>query len=199
MEPVDMNRDEPLDLARQRQALSALMDGDAGDADLAVQAWRVDARARADWHTYHVIGETLRSDDVRCSAQRDAAFLAGLRTRLAREPVVLAPTAASVRPARSLKAWARPMAVAAGFAAVAAVLVVTRLSGTDSGVADRSAVLASQGMALPALAAASEAEGELVRSPELDRYLAAHRQYSLSALAAPGGLVRNAAVTVPGR
>jgi hypothetical protein len=40
----------------------------------------------------------------------------------------------------------------------------------------------------------------LLRSAELDRYLAAHRQYApMSTLAAPGGIVRSAAVAAPGR
>ena len=43
-------------------------------------------------------------------------------------------------------------------------------------------------------------ERVLIRDAELDRYLAAHKQYSgTSALAVPGGAVRNAAATAPGR
>lgn len=195
-----MNHEEPTYLARQRQAMSGLMDGDATESEMALQAWRADARARADWHAYHLIGESMRSDDVRCAPGHDAAFLGQLRERLAREPVVLAPATVPARRARSLNAWVRPMAVAAGFAAVAGVLVVTRVGSSAGGAEDRAATLASQAMALPASAVAPNADGALIRSAELDRYLAAHRQYSgTSALAAPGGLVRNAAATVPGR
>jgi hypothetical protein len=43
-------------------------------------------------------------------------------------------------------------------------------------------------------------DGTLIRSAELDRYLAAHRQYgNNAALAVPGGLLRSAAVAVPER
>jgi sigma-E factor negative regulatory protein RseA len=76
------------------------------------------------------------------------------------------------------------------------MLVMTRVAAPGAG-AEARPTLASQDAAS---AAASAAEGTLIRSAELDRYLAAHRQYSgTSALAAPGGLVRNAAATVPGR
>lgn len=188
-----MNHEEPTDVARQRQALSGLMDGDPGDTEQALQAWRGDVRGRADWHTYHLIGELMRSDDVHVDPERDAGFLAGVRERLDQEPVVLAPAA----PGRPWNAWLRPAAVAAGFCVVAGVLVMTRVSAPGGGAEDRPATLASQG---PAAAASSSAEGTLIRSAELDRYLSAHRQYSgTSALAAPGGLVRNAAATVPGR
>ena len=199
-----MNPDEPSDSRPHRMALSALMDGDDSQAAHALQAWRDDGDARADWHAFHLIGELMRSDDVRCAPRHDAEFLAGLRERLAFEPVVLVPAAPAVdSPARSAnlrRAWARPMAIAAGFAAVAGVLVVTRVGAPDGVAPERSAPLAQQGAASSTSTVASSAEGGLIRSAELDRYLAAHRSYgSSSALAAPGGMVRNAAATAPGR
>ena len=40
----------------------------------------------------------------------------------------------------------------------------------------------------------------MIRSAELDRYLDAHRQYANGAMqVVPGGAVRNAAATAPGR
>lgn len=188
-----MNRDDSSDRDVQRQALSALLDGESAAADGACRAWRDDASARADWHVYHLIGEVMRSDDVHCSVPRDAQFLARLRERMAAEPVLLAPAAAPL-PQRARRAWAAPMAVAAGFAAVAGVLVVTRVAAPDAAAPERSAQIAT-----PTLAA-SAAEGQLIRSAELDRYLAAHKQYSSSsALALPGGAVRSAATAAPGR
>jgi len=159
----------------------------------------------------------MRSDDVRCAPHCDAQFLGRLRERLAAEPVILAPTAPlRLRPWR--RGWAAPMAVAAGFVAVAGVLVVTRVAAPDAAMQDRSALLANP-MAAPAAPAAivlravsgaplaSSAsgvpviEGALIRNAELDRYLAAHKQYSnTSALAVPGGgMVRNTAAVAPGR
>jgi sigma-E factor negative regulatory protein RseA len=207
-----MNVDDTSDRARQRQALSALADGEPGLADHACSAWRDDPRARADWHAYHLIGELMRSDDVRLAPQRDAQFLGRLRERLATEPMLLAPPRASVWDAWR-RAWGAPLAVAAGFAAVAGVLVVMRVAAPDAASPDRAAQLAS-GLALPAagaqgvaavpaassMAGALTRDGRLIRNPDLDRYLAAHKQFSdTSALAVPGGMVRNAAVAAPDR
>ena len=197
-----MNTDSESDwLLLRRQAMSALVDGDDTLVDQACRAWRDDAGARADWHAYHLIGEVLRSDDVHCTPQGDAQFLERLRERLTIEPVVLAP--APVLPRASWRrAWIAPAAVAAGFVAVAGVLVVTRVAAPDDRVQDRASLLAGA-MSTPASSAmpvALVASGALIRNAELDRYLAAHKQYSsTSALAMPGGGVRNVAATAPGR
>jgi sigma-E factor negative regulatory protein RseA len=108
------------------------------------------------------------------------------------------------------------MAVAAGFVAVAGVLVVTRVAAPEGAAQDRSALLAGQsaGQAASGLQSAGAGatptplapvslqgvEGRLIRNAELDRYLAAHQQYSnTSAVAVPGGSVRKAAAVSPGR
>lgn len=202
------------DLARCRASLSALMDGDDSAADEACRAWRDDASLRSDWHAYHLIGEVMRSEDAACDAGRDARFLARVRERLASEPVVLAPKQSV---ARTRRRWMAPAAVAAGFVAVAGAMLVTRMSASDGGAA-ASPLLAQRQAApgptlvlapsLPGATAASApnavALGDgrtLLRNAELDRYLAAHRQYaSASPLATPGGVVRSAAVVAaPGR
>lgn len=209
-----MNRNEPNQRRDQQEALSSLMDGEADAADQAFSAWRDDAGARADWHTYHLIGEAMRSDDVRASARHDAAFLGRLRERLATEAVVLAPTSHPLVPrARWRQAWVAPMAVAAGFVAVAGVLVVTRVAAPDGAAPEQSASLvapaatqrppALEGLAVssaPSASAMVGANGQLMRNAELDRYLAAHQQYGNTAvLAVPGGAVRKAATLAPGR
>ncbi len=88
-----------------------------------------------------------------------------------------------------------------------------RVAGPDTAVQDRAAQLAGgpvssaagpQGVAAePAassMAAALARDGRLIRNPDLDRYLAAHKQFSdTSVLAVPGGMVRNAAVAAPDR
>src|SRR6201996_9215738 len=76
-----------------RRILSALADGDATDSEAAraFQAWRDEPDARASWHTYQLIGDVLRSDDLAAEPAADEAFLVALRARLAAEPVVLAP------------------------------------------------------------------------------------------------------------
>jgi sigma-E factor negative regulatory protein RseA len=195
---------------QHRAALSALMDGDDGDgaAAEACRAWRGDASVRADWHAYHLIGDVMRSDEHRADGARDARFLAALRTRLASEPVVLAPTpepvARPLAPARRARRWMAPTAVAAGFMAVAGALMVTRVSAPESAAASLATAAATPAFGVrPVAVAASQAVVEsapMIRSAELDRYLAAHRQYANGAVqVAPGGAVRNAAATAPGR
>ena len=201
----------------QRAALSALMDGDDSATGDACRAWRADAAARADWHAYHLIGDLMRSDEHPADDVRDARFLADVRARLANEPVVLAPTPAVAPPAamasmrpRRARWWMAPTAVAAGFVAVAGVLRVTRVSApegpapslTAGSVAPVAGVrsAAVSGPTAPALPQPGVESAPMIRNAELDRYLAAHRQYANGAAqVAPGGAVRNAAATAPGR
>jgi sigma-E factor negative regulatory protein RseA len=175
-----------------RQTLSALMDGhsDSDQFDGACGLWRSNAQARECWHTYHLIGDVLRSDELAARPARDAAFLSAVRSRLAQEPVPLAP--APIAPAAAVgdaKRWrgrlVAPMAVAAGFVAVAGVLVVTRVGNPD--VAPAVPVAAGNGQ--PDVMVAN---GQLIRDARLDRYLAAHRQISgRVAVHVPGTVVRS--------
>jgi sigma-E factor negative regulatory protein RseA len=200
-----MTRQNPLS-EQQRAALSALMDGDSSAADEACRAWRGDASARADWHAYHLVGDLMRSDEHHADDARDARFLVAVRTRLAAEPVVLAPTPALTPLARARRArrWMAPTAVAAGFVAVAGALMVTRVATPDSVATSLTAATAVPAASVrPVAVAASQAAVEnapMIRNAELDRYLEAHRQYANGAMqVAPGGAVRNAAANAPGR
>lgn len=207
-----------------KQSVSALVDGELDPALVQglCAAWRDDASVRGTWHAYQLIGDVMRSDDLASDARRDEAFLLKLRARLANEPVVLAPQAGPVgaatasghaRPARR-RAWAAPVAVAAGFVAVAGVLVVTRVSAPVGGPA--SMLAAAPGGAAPAVrsvAAASSAlpsepvvsvatlpDQKLIRDVRLDRYLAAHKQFDRgAAVSVPGVMLRNAAAYAPER
>jgi sigma-E factor negative regulatory protein RseA len=190
----------------ERLALSALMDGEAGDAEAerALRHWRDDERARADWHVYHLVGDVLRSNDLARSPAHDEAFVQALRQRLAQAPVMLAPTPVQAQPStrRVRRRWIGSAAVAAGFVAVAGVMVVTRLALPGSEPAG--ALLASQpAVSTPVLRAAnlpaSGGEGVLIRDAQLDRYLEAHRQFGPSAALLPGGIVRSAASVAPQR
>src|SRR5512143_2981266 len=82
------------------ESLSALSDGecDVSAVAWACSAWRDDVGLRSSWHAYQLIGDVLRSEDLAGHPSHDAAFLAAVRERLAREPVVLAPEAASPVP-----------------------------------------------------------------------------------------------------
>lgn len=196
---------------QQRQRLSALMDGELGGEDVArlCRDWRDDGELRVTWHAYHLIGDVMRSADLAHDAAHDEAFLQALRRRLADEPVVMAPaaTVASATPARRHR-WTAPLAVAAGFVAVAGVMVVTRLAapGADApqAVAARPAAPAVAAMRVSAVPAAVPApapgvDGVLIRDAQLDRYLQAHKQYGPSAALVPGGVVRSTANVVPQR
>jgi sigma-E factor negative regulatory protein RseA len=192
----DLPDDDP------RRWLSALADGDAAAATRACSLWRGDAAARQTWHTYHLIGDVMRSDELARAPERDAAFLARLRAKLAAEPVLLAPVA-PVQKTRPRRAWLMPAAAAAGFAVVAGVLVLTRLG--QPGVPGPAAVMAgAPGAGLTAVntaavpAAPARRDGGFIRDPRLDEYLRAHQSAGGGvAAAAPGGALRRVDVTVP--
>ena len=194
-----LNRSEFSD-ARRRQ-LSSLMDGDLpdGEAARACILWRQDMATRQDWYAYHLIGDVLRSDELAAPPARDEGFLRALRLRLADEPVPFAPAAlpaalaaplpqvangaAVATPAHQAAGRGRvwllaPVAVAAGFMAVARVMVVTRMVAPHPA----GTLLAAAGSASTATPAAASAA--LVRDAQLDRYLSAHR--SLANGAMPG-------------
>lgn len=190
-----------------RAELSALMDGDDAALQVVCRAWRDDPEVRRDWHTYHLIGDVMRSDELAQRPSHDAAFLAALRTRLASEPVVLAPEPQPA-PARR-HVWLMPAAVAAGFVLVAGVLVVTRVG--LPGALPQGAVLASASMPAaggvtlvdaagrPAQALQVEGGAAVMRDPRLDEYLRAHQAARGGvAVAAPGGSLRRVdIITMP--
>ena len=182
---------------RARERLSAMLDGDADAAalDAVLGAWRREPQTRERWHTYTLIGDVLRSEDLAQPADHDAAFLARLRDRLAQEPAILAPLPAVAAPAvvptqlarRAWRRWSAPVAMAAGVFAVVGVAVMMRGSetGPEAGLMaaapGRPAVQAvSVGGDRPA-APVLATDGVLVRDPQLDRYLEAHRQRSRQA------------------
>lgn len=178
------------DLQARRQVMSALADGDAASAADGCALWSADPAAREAWYTYHVIGDALRSDDLVAAPAREADFLAALRVRLDAEPTVLAPApmaapAPGTAPART-RGWRIPAAMAAGFVAVAGVLVALR---TQAPTADRGPVLASKITPQPSADRLGDpkwqvVDGKLIRDARLDGYLRAHRG---SQVAMPGG------------
>lgn len=210
------------DRSARLEQLSALADGEVGDtaAAQACAAWRGDAETRASWHAFHLIGDVLRSEDLAANPARDASFLAALRLRLEAEPVVLAPQPLQVPAlpgARALavgngaravrRPWRAASVVAAGFVAVASVVVLMRApaplpAGTTlaQGAAGVQALNASGPMAVSADAQVLVANGKLIRDVRLDRYLAAHKQFAgTSALGVPSGFLRSATVDAADR
>ncbi|MCK6426343.1 MAG: sigma-E factor negative regulatory protein [Burkholderiaceae bacterium] len=219
--------DSELPRGSDEASLSALMDGELDDPQVAAAcaAWRRDARQQARWHAYHLVGDVLRSDELARPPERDEAFLAALRSRLEREPVVLAPTQRSDMPAPPLPLpgvatgtdgsavasvvkwpsspparvrrvrWAAPVGIAAGVMMVAGVVWSLRGEAPSS--------LAAWGPTAPAAstppAGAVDARQALAEA-ELERYLRAHREFQGSAALSPAaGFVRNAAYEVGSR
>ena len=193
--------DDPLPSPHEQRddewaALSSLADGEAtSDAqERCLALWAEQAAARERWRHYQLIGDVLRSRELAREGAHDAAFLAAVRARLAREPVLLRP--AQPAAVRRLRAWAAPLAAAAGVAAVAGVVVMLRAVPTPFDGAQA----AAQGVARPVVASApgkwepsqQPVNGRLIRDARLDRYLAAHRQSGNgTALQMPGGVVRS--------
>jgi sigma-E factor negative regulatory protein RseA len=206
------------------EQVSALLDGELETPAMAqvCAAWRQQPAVRASWHAYHLIGDVLRSDDLASTAERDAAFLHALRGRLAQEPVVLAPAprAAAAVPRSAavsrMRRWRASAAVAAGFVAVAGVLVVTRtpvtpvetIASTAPPNLTSIAPVAQPGVtpvAMPAPAVVADAPpvvvtGKLIRDARLDRYLSAHQQFAgTSALGVPSAFLRSATTDASNR
>lgn len=97
-------------------ALSALADGeaDAAETSALLRAWP-EQGLRDQWHTYQLIGDSLRSAELAHEMGRGQDLLARLRPQLLAEPRIVAPQARAQR-------WLAPAAVAAGFVALAAGL-----------------------------------------------------------------------------
>lgn len=200
-------------LALDLDRLSSLVDGelDADAVALGCRDWCEQPAARAAWHRYHLIGDVMRSEHLSSSPQRDEAFLQAFRVRLASEPVVLAPEpvrhATEVRRPNWRQAWFPSVVVAAGFAAVAGVLVVTRLStpGVEAGTSAIAAAGAASSDLRRAAASVEPApvaaiDQQLVRDARLDRYFEAHRgALTGNSFGVPGGSLRSVDIVLPQR
>ena len=207
--------DLPDDRNRAREQLSSLMDGDC-TRDQVAQAcrhWRQDEDTRAQWHTYHLIGDVLRSEDLAQRSAADAEFLRAVRERLAREPIVLAPSVAAReetpaqvlaevrqvaagggrRPRFHLRRWVAPVGMAAGVALVAGAVLVTRPAGPGGPVvaeASRTEVARTE----PKAPGSQEVVTSAMTDAEFVRYLSAHQQFpGAPALGPAPGFMRSAA------
>lgn len=183
MKPVSTNVSPQMQ--HPHEPLSALADGDPQAVAAACSAWRDDAAARRAWHSYHLIGDVMRSDELAARPGHDAAFLAGVRARLAAEPVVLAPQAVTPA-ARRRQGWLLPAAAAAGVAVVAGVLVVTRV-GAPGAAPDGPVVATAPGASAQQLQTVSIDGQAMLRDPRLEELVRQHH-------ASRGGI----AVPLPG-
>ena len=185
-----------------QELISALADGQLqGEAVVrGVQAAAADARARATWCAYHVVGEVLRTGRP-AGGTAPEAFLARLRERLQREAPVAAPALTLARverqePRPAANDWIWKMA--AGVASVAAVAAVGWNVWGGASQSAQPQLAAAPAVSVPALAEAGNAT--MMRDPRLDQLLAAHRQLAgTTMLQTPSGFLRNATFEAQGR
>jgi sigma-E factor negative regulatory protein RseA len=186
-----------------------LMDGYIQGATFAqdFEAALCDKQAAQVWHTYHVIGDVLRSAELAPKSD-DLAFLERLERRLALElPRPLATESVS----SDAIAVALPSAnapvfrwkVLAGAASFALLGVVGLNLWTVVGSHDEPQMVAQTITAPPAVAtlvADETGDGTMLRDARLDELMAAHRQLGgHSALQVPASFVRNATYEGPTR
>lgn len=183
-----------------QELISALADGQLQGEAFArgVEAVTRDPAAREAWHTYHLIGDVLRSGEL-AAGTLPTAFLSRLQLRLHQEPGLAAPTAPAHAPRLSAPTQPQQAANDASFrwklmaavASVAAMAAVGWIAAGGTAAKPEQAQLAAA-PAGPALSPA--APGVMIRDPRLDEFLAAHRQLAgASALQTPAGFLRNAA------
>lgn len=179
-------------LIEKEALVSALVDGQLRDTEFA-QAMALlenSSEARQNWRAYHVVGDAMRTGqaDVR---PHDAEFLVRLRARLQQETAALAlqeaPDASLQRAPKSsandpMWRWV------VGLASVAMVAVVAWQG--FQGLIAPGPQLAAAPSTNPATVMAAPV---MIRDPQIDALLAAHRQFGgTSALQAPTGFLRNA-------
>lgn len=150
------------------QRLSALLDGelDAGECEALVEHLRHDKDACRSWALLSCVGDAMRSPEV-ASCHSDG-FVARVSAALQGEPTVLAPAAL---PRRAVaRRWLLP---GAGAAVAAAVLIAVGLPSQQASAPEVTVAKAPPGPTTTVVAAPTPV---IDRSPQLERYLAAHRE-----------------------
>jgi sigma-E factor negative regulatory protein RseA len=196
-----------MDRMQTHEMISALADGQLRGEAFAhgVEIAAGDPAALETWHTYHLIGDVLRSGEFTIGMVPEA-FLGRVQSRLQQEPRTGATVAAAmsavipqVRPEQPVAAndasfrWK----VVAGFASLTAMAAIgwTMAMGA-AGKPQESQLAATQ----RATVLAGAGRGVMIRDPKLDEFLAAHRQLGgASALQMPSGFLRSATFDGPAR
>ncbi|APW45780.1 sigma-E factor negative regulatory protein [Rhodoferax antarcticus] len=196
-------------LRERSEQVSALVDGQVrGDEFARTVAYLASTpQAQDTWDTYHLIGAAMRSSGATMRAH-DPAFVARLRSKLAEETIETIAASALLIRAEGKKGikvvaandpwWKRVV----GLASVALVAVLAWQGVALLGSAGRSGDSAAQLAKAPAptplaapstLVVADGTPGLIIRDPQLDALLAAHRQMGgATALQMPSGFMRNA-------
>ena len=160
-----------------------------------------DPVAREAWQAYHLVGDVLRSGELAVGSS-PSAFLERLQQRLQDEPPLaprVAPeVAASPREhGEAANDGSFRWKMVAGFASMAAVgaMAWSLAGGLPNKPASAELAKAPAGSVLTA-----GERGVMIRNPQLDELLAAHRQLGgTSALQMSTGFVRNATFEASGR
>lgn len=195
-----------MDRMQTQEMISALADGQLRGKAFArgVAAAAGDPGALETWHTYHVIGDVLRSGEF-TPGMVPQAFLSRVQSRLLKErgadaaqgdnaPFVVPATRPGDRPAANDASFR--WKVVAGFASLTAMAAIgwTMTAGAP-GKPQESQLATGQ----PATVVAS-GRGAMIRDPKLDEFLAAHRQLGgASALQMPAGFLRSTTFEGPAR
>ena len=178
------------------ESMSALADGELRGEAFAqtMAAFEQDPALLASWHDYHLIGDVLRSPDLRVTSTA-SPFLTRLQSRLAQEAVQpAAPTEVSLPMPVASQAAANDSVfqwkMLAGMASMAAVaMMVWTLAVPTSSTGQQ---LAQSPASTDSVLVASP-QGTIVRDARLEALLAAHKQVGgNSALQMPSGFLRNA-------
>ena len=187
------------------EMISALADGQLRGEAFArgVEAAAGDATAREAWHTYHLIGDVLRSGEY-VAGTVPSAFLSRLQLRLQEEQRVAQSEPAvthqvgAVRPAvQAANDTSFRWKMVAGFASLAAFAAIGwTVAGSSAGKPEAGQMALGQGNTV----LADGERGVMIRDARLDEFLAAHRQLGgASALQMPAGFLRNATFEGPVR
>lgn len=204
---MDKTRQE--NCADARELASALADGELQGDELAraLDVLRADEEAQMCWHTYHLVGDVMRSGASAALRPHDPDFLAALHQRLQDEAAT--PRSTEVRLTRQLPRHSANDSVwrwklVAGLCSLAAVAMLgwqfaAALRDEGAGVQlARSAPPVSAAAQTTQLASAEVPV--MIRDPQLDQLIAAHQQQGgTSALQMPAGFLRNATFERPAR
>lgn len=195
------------------EQLSALADGQLPQ-EMASQTldWLLcDDAAQSRWNTYHLLGEVIRTGVSSCP-EREFAFMQRFNAALAKEPSpikhddatkIIASEAYFKKPGGQISiaandAWFHQR-LAVGFVALLAVALVS-WSGLNVGLVSGAPpqlvqVIVPTGQSLAALplVVAGDAAAPMMRDPQLDAFLAAHKQFGgTSAFQKPSGFLSTA-------
>lgn len=203
--------------ATSRERISALIDGDLrGDACAnAVSELLDDREAVRTWHTYQVVGDVLRSAEL-APTRNDLAFWEKLEERLAQEPQrpyrVEDASGVSLpkrmqpggfnadRPGANASIFRWKMLAATAFTVLGGVVGLGLWNQTGQSADVRMAVVAPNAPVVPQVVTATSNGETMMRDPQLDELMAAHRQLGgHSALQVPAGFLRNATYEGAGR